>query len=73
MAAKRNPLRSILSALPRARPPLVGLEVEDSTWDEWTAVVNDADARAPDITARDEARPGDKPGRAGAGGKPGAR
>lgn len=41
MAGKGNPMRRFFPA----RAPLEGVEVNDSTWDEWESVVGDpADA-----------------------------
>ena len=61
MAGKGNLVRRFFPA----RAPLEGVEVNDSTWDEWESVVGDpADGVAP--AGKGDASPaGEKPARAG--------
>lgn len=59
MAGKGNPMRRFFPA----RAPLEGVEVNDSTWDEWESVVGDPADALPRPRQADVPQADDKPTR----------
>jgi hypothetical protein len=62
MAGKGNPMRRFFPA----RAPLEGVEVNDSTWDEWKSVAGDPADALPRASTGDAAQKDDKPARGSA-------
>lgn len=60
MAGKGNLMRRFFPA----RAPLEGVEVSDSTWDEWKSVVGDPADAVPRASMAEPSQGGDKPPRA---------
>lgn len=59
MGGNGNPIRRFFSGI--TRPPLTGVEVQDSTWAEWESVLQEEEDASRTAGSRETGRAADQP------------